>query len=116
MRKAFGVDLIEIKKAKRLYKTHKNRLNSFFSLQEIAFINKNERPHENLAILLASKEAAFKAMPRFGTGLAAFRNIEIVPQKENKFFLRLKGTSKKTALKFSILRNKKYVVVQCAGI
>ena len=107
MRKAFGVDLIEIKKARRFYKTHKNRLDSFFSPQEIAFIRAGERPHENLAILLASKEAVFKAVPSLGTGLAAFRNIEMIFHK---------GTPKKADLKFSILKNKQYVVVQCAGI
>ena len=111
-----GVDLIEIKKAKRLYKSHKDRLGSFFSPKEITYIKKGEKPYENLAILVASKEAVFKAISRFGTGLAVFRNIEMIPQKENKFSLRLKEMPPRADLKFSVLRNKKYIVVQCAGI
>ena len=97
-----GVDLIEIKKAKRFYKSHEDRLDSFFSSREIAYLKESGRPYENLAILLASKEAAFKAVPRLGTGLAAFRNAD--------------GIFRKNGLKFSILRHNKYVVVQCAGI
>ena len=111
-----GIDLIEIKKAKQIYKDHKDRLSSFFSLKEITYIEKSQRPYENFAVLLASKEAVFKAISRFGTGLTAFRSVEMIPQKENKFSLKLKETSRKTDFKFSILRNKKYVVVRCAGI
>ena len=111
-----GVDLIEIKKAKRFYKAHKNRLDSFFSLREIAYIKTGERPHENLAVLLASKEAVFKVIPRLGAGLTAFREFEMVPQKKNGFSLCFKEKLKRTDFKFSLLRNKRYVVVQCAGI
>ena len=111
-----GVDLIEIKKAKRLYKAHKNRLDSFFSLREIAYIKTSERPHENLAILLASKEAVFKAIPRLGTGLTAFRELEMIPKKKNRFYVCFKETLKHANFKFFVLRNKKYVIVQCAGI
>ena len=110
-----GIDLIEIKKAKRLYRAHKKRLGSFFSLKEITYIEKSAKPHENLAVLLASKEAVFKAMSRFGTGLAVFRNIEMVPGKKEGFSLRLRKTFKNAHFNFSILKNRKYVVVQCAG-
>ena len=113
---SLGIDLIEIKKARRLYRDHKGSLGSFFSPREISYIRTGQRPHENLAVLLASKEAVFKAIPRLGTGVAAFRNIEMIPQKENRFSIRLRETAKKVAVKFSILRDKKYVVVQCAGI
>ncbi|PIU40431.1 MAG: hypothetical protein COT00_01705 [Candidatus Omnitrophica bacterium CG07_land_8_20_14_0_80_50_8] len=107
MSAAFGVDLIEIKKARRFYRSHKDRLNSFFSPREITFIHKNKNPHENLAVLLASKEALFKAAPCFGTGLAAFREHKLMLQKK---------TPAQSAFKFSVLKNKKYVVVQCVGI
>ena len=113
---SLGVDLIEIKKARRLYDNHKDSLDSFFSPREISYIRTGQRPHENLAVLLASKEAVFKAIPCLGTGVAAFRNIEITPQKANRFSVRLRETAKKVVVKFSILKDKKYVVVQCAGI
>ena len=120
MRKPFlfplGIDLIEIKKAKRLYEFHKDRLGSFFSPREITYIERSRKPHENFAVLLALKEAVFKAELRFGTGLAVFRNIEMIPRNKKKFSMRLNEKPKKVNYKFFILRNKKYVVAQCAGI
>ena len=111
-----GIDLIELKKAKIFYQTHKKRLNSFLSNKEIRYINKSSRPHEALGVLLAAKEAVFKALSPSGTGIAAFRNIEISPGQKDKFYFRFTTAEKETSLKLSVLKNKKVVMVQCVGI
>ena len=80
-----GVDLIELQKAKKFYRAHKDGLDSFFNDKEILYIRKSKRPHEALAALLATKEAVFKALPALGAGIAAFQNIEINHGKRNQF-------------------------------
>lgn len=112
-----GVDLIEIREAKNFYRTHKNHLASLFSDKEIRFIQMSKKPHESLGILLAAKEAAFKALPQKEIGIAGFRGIEILPAANGR--LRLKSNEKirnKKSVEFSVLKNKKLVMVQCAGI
>ena len=111
-----GIDLVELKKAKSFYNTHKHRLNSFFSSKEISYIQKALWPHEALGILLAAKEAVFKALPRTGAGIAAFRNIEIQPERGGRFSFCSVKTGKRSKLEFTVLKNKRYVIVQCAGI
>ena len=111
-----GVDLIELKRAKRFYRTYKNRLGSFFSDTEIGVIQRSKKPHESFAILLAAKEAAFKALPQPGVGIAAFRNIEILPKLKGELTLKFKKTKRKESIKFSVLKNTRVVIVQCVGI
>ncbi len=111
-----GIDLIELKKAKGFYLAHKDHLDSYFSPEEIAYIQQCRKPHENCAVLLAAKEAAFKALSRLGTGLVVFRNIEIILQRQDQFLLKLNGSIKRSDLKFSVFKNQKNLVVQCAGI
>ena len=102
-----GVDLIELQKAKNFYRTHKDGLNSFFNDKEILYIRSSKRPHEALAALLAAKEAVFKALPALGTGIAAFRNIEISHEKGNQFSF--------PGLKLQVFKEKKYVVAHALG-
>jgi phosphopantetheine--protein transferase-like protein len=111
-----GVDLIELKKAKSFYRACKKRLSSFFSDTEIGYIRRSKKPHESFAILLAAKEAAFKALSQPGVGIAAFRNIEILPRLKGKLTLRFKQTRRRKSIKFSVLKNRRVVIVQCAGI
>ncbi len=111
-----GIDLIEIKKAKRLYENHKNRLGSFFSLKEISYIKEGLRPYENFAVLVAAKEAVFKAFSNVGTGLSVFRNIEIIPGAGQRFSFKLKNRTEKAKFNFSVFKKRKYIIVQCAGI
>ncbi len=100
---SLGVDVVEINRARSFYALHKKRLGSFFTKREIRFIETQARPHEGLAILLAAKEAAFKAARRVWMGPAGFKDIEVV-------------RGKNTRLKISYTKTKKYVVAQCVGI
>ena len=56
-----GVDLVEIKKAKSFYDRHKENLGSYFTKREILEIRRSKKPHVQMALALAVKEAMFKA-------------------------------------------------------
>ena len=114
-----GIDLVEIKKAKSFYILHKNRLATFFSGEEISYIEKNKKPYEALAVLLAAKEATFKALPkRSWMGVSGFKQIVVTPGVNPRALrCRLKGEPKAgNKLKLSFTKNKKFVVARCVGI
>ena len=112
-----GVDVVEFKKAGRLYRSHKNRLGSFLSTPEISYVKKSARPEESLALLLAAKEAVFKSLPLSWMGPAGFGKIQILPKKNKKFSFRLKGDLKKVSprrpLELSYVKTADCVVMQC---
>lgn len=92
-----GIDLVEIKKAKEFYREHKTRLGSFFSDEEMAYIRESKKPHVNLAVLLAAKEAIFKSKGGAESGLASFLDIDVIPAKDI----------------LSVMIEKDYVIVRC---
>jgi phosphopantetheine--protein transferase-like protein len=96
-----GVDLVEIRKAKSFYQTHRERLNSFFSPKEVRQIRAAGKPHEKLALILAQKEAVFKARKKRARG---FLDFAWVSEKDKKAF------------RFSFMKTKDYVVARCVGI
>ena len=61
----------------------------------------------SLAVLLAAKEAVFKAMGDAEGRLACFSDVCVMPGR---------NAGQKNDLKISFVVRKKYVVVQCAGI
>lgn len=110
-----GVDLVEIEKARGFYARHKKRLSTFFSAEEIRFIRRHGKTAEHLALVLAAKEAAFKAMPgRSWMGPEGFRGIRISPERGKKLSFRVLGASPRLTLE--AMTNSHYVTVTCAGI
>jgi len=112
-----GIDLIEIKKAKSFYAANQRYLGSFFSDREIRYIRGGKRPYVKLAVLLAAKEAVFKAMRKDWMGTEGFRKINIVPAGCKNFTFRLKGDFSEiflneAKLKGSFSENKDYVVAR----
>jgi phosphopantetheine--protein transferase-like protein len=108
-----GVDLVEIEKARGFYARHKNRLFAFFSPGEIRYIRRGKTA-ERLAILLAAKEAAFKAAPGSAwMGPEGFRGIRISPERGKKLSFRVAGASARLTLEASV--HSHYVTVTCAG-
>lgn len=97
-----GVDLIEIKKAKSFYESHKDNLDSFFSRREIAEIQKDKKSHEKLAVLMAAKESVFKALGPGPAGLLKFSNISVS-----------KKSLKKMGLTLSVVKKRDLIVVEC---
>ena len=117
-----GVDLVELETAKSLYRSHSRRLKTLFSREEISYIQKDKKPHERLAILLAAKEAVFKALSPAWMGVSGFQDIQISPQSRQRLAVRLKGSfrrpvKKQNHLEISLLKkNRNYVVVGCRGV
>jgi phosphopantetheine--protein transferase-like protein len=100
-----GIDLVEIKKAKTFFKRHASRLDSFFTKSEMRFIFSESNRCENLALLLAAKEAVFKTKGAAWMGPRGFKTIKIAT-KNGKLACR--------GLRLNAIKNKKYVIV-CAG-
>lgn len=114
-----GVDLVEIQKAKDFYRAHRDRLKDWLAPEEISYIRESRKPYESLAVLLAAKEAVFKALSRPWMGPFGFGDIQIVPGK-NKVSCRFRGPFEpfdgKKRFTLSFYKDKRYVVALCAGI
>ena len=50
------------------------------------------RPHERLAVFLASKEAVFKSLGAPWMGVSGFRNIRMISGGRNRFSFKLEGS------------------------
>ena len=98
------MDLVELETAKSLYRSHRRRLKTLFSREEISYIQKDKKPHERLAILLAAKEAVFKALSPAWMGVSGFQDIQIFPQSNHRLVVRLKGSFGRLAAS-SLLRH-----------
>ncbi|MEI8344703.1 MAG: 4'-phosphopantetheinyl transferase superfamily protein [Candidatus Omnitrophota bacterium] len=72
-----GVDLVEFERAGEFYRSNKNCLGDFLSRSEKRFVDGSSRPHEALALLLAAKEAVFKALDLPWMGTEGFKAIRI---------------------------------------
>ena len=99
----------QFEKAKNFYAEHHAMLSDFFHSEEILFIRRNKKPHENLAVLLAAKEAAFKASGGAWMGPRGFKTVRIAPKGKRRFV-----ASNGHEIFFS--KNKDYVVAQCVGM
>ena len=118
MNALIGTDLIEFKKAAFFYHAHRDRLDIFLIKKEADFIRQSPKPHESLAMILAAKEAVFKAFCFPWMGLTGFKNIEIIPQPDREFSFRLRGPfgkfySRKFFSGISWVKHKNYVVATC---
>lgn len=115
-----GVDVVEFRKTKSLYKNHSDRLSRFLTKSETDFVKKDRQPHVALALLLGAKEAAFKAVRPAWLGATPFKDIEIL-SAQKCFSPKFKGATaknlrSKTRLELFFLKQKNFVIVQCAGI
>ena len=110
MHDSIGVDIIELKKAERFYKTHREKLGEFLSLKEKKFVERGKTPHEALAMVLSAKEAVFKALDRPWMGPEGFRKIKVQPVHPKMFSFRF---SKKTQMEIYFTKNSKRVVAFC---
>lgn len=105
-----GIDLIEIKKAKAFYNKHKNRLSSILSSEEARFVQKGPRPHENCAMVLAGKEAAYKALGGLKSNLADFQDVSLSVYK-NKFLVKTKSKKK---LEIDFIKTNHFIIASCS--
>lgn len=86
-----GVDLVRVRRIRRLLTEQPNAAGSVFTESELAYCAGKRRQHEHLAGRFAVKEAVLKA---FGTGLAKgirLSDVEVVNRSDGKPDVRLHG-------------------------
>lgn len=71
-----GIDIVEIKRIKKLMDENENFLNKVFNEDEIIRIKKRKVPYERAAGIFAAKEAISKALGR-GIGEISFKDIKV---------------------------------------
>lgn len=88
-----GVDAIDIERVERMFTDKGERmLSRLFTENEIAYVGTKALPAQHLAVRLAAKEAAYKALA--GNDLArgiGWRDVEVVSRPDGSPALRLHG-------------------------
>ncbi|HEX4683926.1 MAG TPA: holo-ACP synthase [Gemmatimonadaceae bacterium] len=91
-----GIDAVEIDRVERMYAELGDRmLNRLFTGDELSYIRDKAAPAQHLAVRLAAKEAAYKALA--GNELArgiGWRDVEVVSRDDGAPMLRLHGRAK----------------------
>lgn len=88
-----GIDAIDIDRIQRMYQDKGQRmLERLFGADELAYLATKQEPAQHLAVRLAAKEAAYKALS--GTELArgiGWRDVEVVTRDDGSPMLRFYG-------------------------
>jgi holo-[acyl-carrier protein] synthase len=88
-----GIDAVEIDRVARMFADKGERmLHRLFTGDELAYIKEKPLPAQHLAVRLAAKEAAYKALA--GNELArgiGWRDVEVVSRADGAPVLRLHG-------------------------
>ena len=88
-----GVDAVDIERVERMFESKSERmLNRLFSVDEVAYLTGKVAPAQHLAVRLAAKEAAYKALS--GNELArgiGWRDVEVFSRPDGAPELRLHG-------------------------
>ena len=88
-----GIDAVEIDRVGRMFADKGERmLHRLFTGDELSYINTKSAPAQHLAVRLAAKEAAYKALS--GNDLArgiGWRDVEVVSRADGSPYLRLHG-------------------------
>jgi holo-[acyl-carrier protein] synthase len=88
-----GVDAVEIDRVERMYEYHHERmLKRLFTGDELTYVANKAAPAQHLAVRLAAKEAAYKALA--GNELArgiGWRDVEVVSVPDGAPLLRFHG-------------------------
>ena len=79
-----GVDAVDIERIERMFASKSDRmLNRLFVAAEVAFLSNKIAPAQHLAVRLAAKEAAYKALS--GNELArgiGWRDVEVLSRED----------------------------------
>jgi holo-[acyl-carrier protein] synthase len=91
-----GVDAVDIERIERMFASKSQRmLARLFSGAEVAYLATKVAPAQHLAVRLAAKEAAYKALS--GNELArgiGWRDVEVLSRSDGSPELRLHGRAK----------------------
>lgn len=88
-----GVDAVDIDRVERMFADKRDRmLKRLFTAEEVSYIGTKAAPAQHLAVRLAAKEAAYKALA--GNDLArgiGWRDVEVMLRGDGAPSLRLHG-------------------------
>jgi holo-[acyl-carrier protein] synthase len=88
-----GIDAVDIDRVGRMFADKGDRmLQRLFTGDELSYIRNKAAPAQHLAVRLAAKEAAYKALS--GNDLArgiGWRDVEVVSRADGSPYLRLHG-------------------------
>ncbi len=87
-----GIDIIEVKRIKRIAQKNKRFLTRVFTPQEIEYCSKKKNKWPHFAVRFAAKEAIWKALGRNGINL---KDISVTNTPSGKPAAVLKGRMKK---------------------
>jgi holo-[acyl-carrier protein] synthase len=80
-----GIDAVEIDRVARMFEDKRERmLNRLFTADELKYISEKVAPAQHLAVRLAAKEAAYKALA--GNDLArgiGWRDVEVITRSSD---------------------------------
>lgn len=101
-----GVDAVDIARIERMHDKHGDHmLERLFTPAELAFLSKKTFPAQHIAVRLAAKEAAYKALSGNDDARAiGWREIEVMSRSDGAPELRLHG---RALARFSELQGSK---------
>lgn len=88
-----GVDAVDIARIERMHENHGDHMmERLFTPTELAFLSKKTFPAQHIAVRLAAKEAAYKALSGNDDARAiGWREIEVLSRSDGAPELRLHG-------------------------
>lgn len=106
-----GIDIIEVKRIKKIIQQNKTFLRRVFSDKEISYCEKKKNKYEHYAVRFAAKEAVLKAL---GNKNLALKNISVNNLDSGKPEVKLAGNLKKIErdMVISLSHCKDYAVAQ----
>jgi phosphopantetheine--protein transferase-like protein len=111
-----GIDILEIKRARFLYKTYQKKLKRYLSQEELSYIRSSRNKVEAFAAILALKEAVFKALNMPWFGLQGWRKIALKVEGTGELGIRfshdLKKDSKIGKIWINVCFTKDFVLVR----
>ena len=98
-----GVDLVDIERVERLMRRHGERaIRRLLTERERTYCMNMPRPAQHIAVRLAAKEAAYKALQRVGYARAVgWRDSEIVLNGDGSPTLQFHGLAKAAAARLN---------------
>jgi holo-[acyl-carrier protein] synthase len=109
-----GIDIVEIRRIKKLMEKDDRLKNRIFSENEIRYCEKRRGKYHHYAVRFAAKEAVWKALGEGGVGL---RNIEIRNRLNGQPQVYLKGKRlDRLKILVSLTHSRDYAVAQAIVI
>lgn len=92
---SIGIDVVEISRARAIYRTHRDRLRRILTAREFSYLSSSRDKSKTFAEILAVKEAVFKALEVPWFGLEGWKKIGLRVRQAHQFSIYFGGDLKK---------------------